>query len=64
MCLKFMNSPLQAEECLNFVISQKSELKRDTYLIPYAMFEKALLIQIQGNMNEAMEIMEKAKYDF
>ena len=61
MCLKFMKSPLQAEECFNLVIGRKSEIKRDTYLVPYAMFEKALLLKGQGNFQGASELMEKAK---
>ena len=63
MCLKYMNLPLQAEDCFNFVISQKGNLKRDSYLIPYAMYERALIFKAQGSVSEAMDILERAKYD-
>lgn len=62
VCLKYMNSPLQAEECFNSVISFNGKLSRDTYLIPYAMFEKSLLLRDQGKVTEAMELMERTKY--
>ena len=61
MCLKYMNLPLQAEECYNQVISHKGDLKRDTYLIPYAMYERALLLKAQGNITEAMDVLERTK---
>ncbi len=62
MCLKYMKSPLQAEECFDTVLSYKGDLNRDTYLIPYASFEKALLLKDQGNVTAAMEIMERTKW--
>lgn len=61
MCLKFMNSPLQAEECFSTVIGFKGQLSRDTYLVPYAMFERSLLLSAQGLVTEAMELMERTK---
>ena len=61
MCLKYMNLPLQAEDCFNLVISHKGNLKRDTYLIPYAMYERALLFKAQGNLSDAMDVLERAK---
>lgn len=62
MCLKHMNSPLQAEECFKIVISHHGKLKRDIYLIPYAQFELANLMRSQGNITEALALMEKTKY--
>ena len=61
MCLKHMKSPLQAEECLKFVIGHVGQLKVDTYLVPYALFEYGLLLKEQGNATEAMTHLERAK---
>jgi hypothetical protein len=61
MCLKHMKSPLQAEESFKFVISHHGKLTRDTYLVPYAMSEMALLLRDQGNLSDAMQILEKTK---
>lgn len=61
MCLKYMRSPLQAEECLKTVIGFKGKLEFDTYLVPYAMFEYALLLKDQGQISTAMEVLDSAK---
>lgn len=64
MCLKHMNSPLQAEECFLEVMSFSGKLKADTYLVPYATFEYGLMLKEQGQTQAAMNILEKAKNDF
>ena len=60
MCLKYMNLPLQAEDCYLTVIGHKGSLKRDTYLVPYAMYERALILK-DKDIAEAMDLLEKAK---
>jgi hypothetical protein len=62
--LKHMNSPLQAEECFVEVMTYTGKLKADTYLVPYATFEYAILIKDQGQYQTAMTILEHAKLDF
>jgi uncharacterized membrane-anchored protein len=59
--LRHMQSPLQAEECLNNVLSLEKKLKEDLYLIPYAMVELALLFREQGNIAKASQLLEDAK---
>ena len=59
-----MKSPLQAEDCFNVVIGHRGQLDQDSYLIPYAMFDRALLLKAQGHHVEAMDCMEKAKNDY
>lgn len=61
MCLKYMKSPLQAEECLKTVISFAGKLQVDTYLVPYAVFEYGLLLREQGQIQAAMDTLESAK---
>ena len=50
-----------AEDCFEIVISLKGDLTRDAYLIPYAMYEKALLLKEQFKFEEAMDILERIK---
>jgi len=64
VCLRYMNSPLQAEDCFNTVIAHAGILSQDSYLIPYAMYEKALLLRAQDHQLEAMDALEKAKNDY
>lgn len=62
VCLKHMKSPLQAEECFQIVSQHRGTLKRDSFLIPYAMYERGLLLKDQGNFSEALDLLEKSKY--
>ena len=64
VCLKHMKSPLQAEECFQAVSQHRGTLKRDTFLIPYAMYERGLLLKDQGSFSEALDLLEKTKYAF
>lgn len=61
VCLKHMNLPLQAEECFLKVSSHRGVLSRDTYLVPYAMYEQALLLKDQGALADALSMLEKTK---
>ena len=63
MCLKAMKSPLGAEDCLKTAMAFSGQLKSDTYLIPFAMFEYAVLLKEQGEDTLAMEHLERAKYE-
>jgi hypothetical protein len=59
--LRQMQSPLQAEECLNTVLCLEKKIKEDLYLIPYALVELALLFWDQGNTAKASQLLEDAK---
>jgi len=58
-CFKLMNMLEKAEECFDKVISLKNELKKDEYLIPYAMYEKSSVKKDQNKLEEAIDILEK-----
>lgn len=57
-----MQSPLQAEECLNTVLSLEKKIKDDLYLIPYTLVELALLFWEQGDTAKTSQLLEDAKY--
>jgi hypothetical protein len=59
--LRQMQSPLQAEECLNTVLSLEKKIKEDLYLIPYTLVELALLFWDQGNTAKTSQLLEDAK---
>ena len=61
MCFKAMKSPLQAEECFKEVMAFAGKLKADTYLIPFATFEYAIVLKEQGESEAAMSYLDKAK---
>ncbi|XP_049846348.1 tetratricopeptide repeat protein 39B-like isoform X1 [Schistocerca gregaria] len=63
-CLRLMNTPLQAEESLNIVLSLEKKIKEDLYLIPYAMVELALLYRSQNDLSRAAQLLEDAKKNY
>lgn len=63
-CLRYMNSPLQAEECLKTVLSLEKKIKEDHYLIPYSLVELGLIIYEQGDNQRAVQILEDAKKNY
>jgi len=43
------------------VIECHEKTKGDTYLVPYANYELALLLKDAGNLSEAFELVETTK---
>lgn len=60
-CLRQMKHPLQAKECLKKVIQSEKQIREDTYLLPYAAVELALLARDEGNIQNAISLLEDAK---
>lgn len=56
-----MKHRLLAENCLKRVLELDKSIKEDTYLLPYATVELALLAQDQGNIQLAIGYLEDAK---
>ncbi|XP_018578761.1 tetratricopeptide repeat protein 39B [Anoplophora glabripennis] len=63
-CLRHMGSPLQALECLENVISLQKDIVEDTYLVPYAIVELALIEWQNGNQEKAILALEDAKKNY
>lgn len=59
-----MQHPLLAEECLRGVLQLEKSIKEDTYLLPYATVELALLARDQGDIQLAIGFLEDAKLVF
>jgi len=63
-CLRQMSSPLQALDCLETAISLQKEIIDDTYIVPYAIVELALLEWDSGNREKAILALEDAKKNY
>uniref|UniRef100_A0A3B5LPV0 Tetratricopeptide repeat protein 39B n=1 Tax=Xiphophorus couchianus TaxID=32473 RepID=A0A3B5LPV0_9TELE len=62
LCLTQLGRLVQAEICFNFVISSEKDIKHDTYLVPFTMYELGLLHKLNGDFNSAITVIENAKY--
>lgn len=56
-----MNSPLQAAEEFKIVINNEKKVKQDTYLVPFALLEIAILYINAGDVGQAKVILEHTK---
>ncbi|XP_045131634.1 tetratricopeptide repeat protein 39B-like isoform X3 [Portunus trituberculatus] len=63
-CLAYMNSPLQAEECFKFIVSNEKKIKEDTYLVPNALLELGLLLLRANDLEQSRIILEHAKNNY
>ncbi|XP_039219606.1 tetratricopeptide repeat protein 39B isoform X1 [Crotalus tigris] len=64
MCLKHLGRLLQAELCFSQVIQSEKQLKYDTYLAPYSMYELGLLYKQQDERGKAIRCIEAAKNNY
>lgn len=60
-CLRHMNSPLQALECLETAISLQKQIQEDHYIVPYAIVELAFISMAEGQTEKAILALEDAK---
>ena len=61
MCFKYMKSPLQAEECFKEIQTYAGKLKANNYLIPFSLYEYALLVKDSGDFHTAQEMLSRAR---
>lgn len=52
---------LQAQDCLRRLLLLDKEIKEDTYLLPFAAVELAMLARDQGDVQTAISLLEDAK---
>ncbi|CAM1306849.1 TTC39B (predicted) [Pycnogonum litorale] len=64
MCLRYLDSPLQAEECFTEVYRNEKNIIEDHYLVPYSLMELGLLSLNQGDLITAQALLEKSKNDY
>lgn len=61
VCLRLMGHDALSEHCLKQVIELNDFIKEDTYLVPYATIELALLSEDQGDTDSAISYLDDAK---
>lgn len=63
-CLRWMGSPLQAEELFVQVSKMEGQILEDTYLLPFSAFELGALYKSQGKTDLAVEWLEAARNNY
>lgn len=63
-CLRHMQKPFQAEECLQEILRMEKLIKCDTYIVPFALFEMALIYKAKGDQNKVLNILEDARKNY
>ncbi|XP_042733439.1 tetratricopeptide repeat protein 39B [Lagopus leucura] len=64
LCLKHLGRLMQAELCFNQVIQSEKQIKYDSYLVPFTMYELGLLYKQQGEREKAIRYIETAKNNY
>ncbi|KAM4751189.1 tetratricopeptide repeat protein 39B-like [Anableps anableps] len=64
LCLTQLGRLVRAEICFSFVISSEKDIKHDTYLVPFTMYELGLLHKLKGDINTAITVIENAKTNY
>uniref|UniRef100_A0A671WYL7 Tetratricopeptide repeat protein 39B n=1 Tax=Sparus aurata TaxID=8175 RepID=A0A671WYL7_SPAAU len=64
LCLRQLGRLVQAELCFNHVLSSESDIKHDSYLVPFTMYELGLLHKQKGDINTAITVIENAKTNY
>lgn len=52
---------LQSQDCLKKVLQLDKQIREDTYLLPFAAVELAMLARDQGNKQAAITLLEESK---
>ena len=60
-CFAHMNSPLQAAEDFQFILTNEKKIKEDNYLVPYTLLEISRLHIEAGELEQAKLILEHTK---
>ncbi|XP_076044556.1 tetratricopeptide repeat protein 39B-like [Oratosquilla oratoria] len=63
-CLVYMDSPLQAQECFKLIVNNERKIKEDTYLVPNALLELALMLLRAGDLEQSKAVLEHAKNNY
>ncbi|KAK2581440.1 hypothetical protein KPH14_005115 [Odynerus spinipes] len=63
-CLRQMGHPALSENCLKRILQMEKSIKEDTYLLPYATVELALLAEDQNEIPTVISYLEEAKKNY
>ncbi|NXG15145.1 TT39B protein, partial [Grallaria varia] len=64
LCLKHLGRLMQAELCFSKVIQSEKQIKYDSYLVPFTLYELGLLYKLQDEREKAIRYIETAKNSY
>ncbi|KAJ7406270.1 tetratricopeptide repeat domain 39B [Willisornis vidua] len=64
LCLKHLGRLMQAELCFSKVIQSEKQIKYDSYLVPFTLYELGLLYKHQDEREKAIRYIETAKNNY
>uniref|UniRef100_A0A672VCG8 Tetratricopeptide repeat protein 39B n=1 Tax=Strigops habroptila TaxID=2489341 RepID=A0A672VCG8_STRHB len=64
LCLKYLGRLMQAELCFSKVIQREKQIKYDSYLVPFTLYELGLLYKQQDEREKAIRYIETAKNNY
>uniref|UniRef100_A0A663F2M6 Tetratricopeptide repeat protein 39B n=1 Tax=Aquila chrysaetos chrysaetos TaxID=223781 RepID=A0A663F2M6_AQUCH len=64
LCLKHLGRLMQAELCFSKVIQSEKQIKYDSYLVPFTLYELGLLYKQQDEREKAIRYIETAKNNY
>ncbi|PKK28534.1 tetratricopeptide repeat domain 39B, transcript variant X3 [Columba livia] len=64
LCLKHLGRLLQAELCFSKVVQSEKQIKYDSYLVPFTLYELGLLYKQQDEREKAIRYIEIAKKNY
>lgn len=64
VCLKHKGSYFQAEQCFTEILTYEKKVKQDTFLIPYAIVELAMLFLLEERLDDVKKFLDKAKRNY
>ncbi|XP_052069149.1 tetratricopeptide repeat protein 39B-like [Mytilus californianus] len=64
VCLKHKGSHFQAEQCFTEILTYEKQIKQDTFLIPYATVELAMLFLLEERLDDVKKFLDRAKKNY
>ncbi|XP_074787677.1 tetratricopeptide repeat protein 39B isoform X1 [Athene noctua] len=64
LCLKHLGRLMQAELCFSKVTQSEKQIKYDSYLVPFTLYELGLLYKQQDEREKAIRYIEAAKNNY
>ncbi|XP_063396738.1 tetratricopeptide repeat protein 39B-like isoform X1 [Mytilus trossulus] len=64
VCLKHKGSHFQAEQCFTEILTYEKKIKQDTFLLPYATVELAMLFLLEERLDDVKKFLDRAKKNY
>ncbi|XP_008315392.1 tetratricopeptide repeat protein 39B [Cynoglossus semilaevis] len=64
LCLRHLDRLNEAERCFNHVIASENNIKHESYLVPFTIYELGLLHKQKGDIQAAIKVIENVKMNY